>query len=546
MTEQYIYSRSEREFTNALGQRVPLGFGFMALSPGMDKALKQDVAAHCEDCPRIFQTDSQGVPLPLFRKACLSKRRVLLQKSTWIDKGSRGFHVAHGYVLDDKSAEVAGPTAWLAANFRLGDPNKAPDGIPPLESRLELTDRGIFHPKSLKETMVKQGLSLESFCQLLLACFDAVASRRQVLIAWDFGRPGERELQYSLLYWVYTCLPYDLWISLGFDSVYTDKSSPGLTHLAFVDRTSIQGEGQTLSIQLGNQVRPLGGNFLVQNGGIIHNDGKYKTEWYNQDIAYASWLRQIVNTIWNSPEENRDAVIGELKKIWQFLQDQMDAKPEEKRLNPEKYSGACEAKEQLQKLKEAARLAKVRAPKAKSPKAEPKNLETRLEPLGESKPNPSETYQSILQQSSLKDLLNALDSVYEKDMSTKMGFLGAFMAREADAKEKELKEVLSRCQADLPHDIYFELLARLFGDKLTEQEKDIWNKCGVKSGSEVAEQRRNKLYNEIAPKEYIAPENVTAVVGWWLDSFQDINDGELLAKMKEEFQTMVKRKVGLL
>ena len=196
MTEQYIYSRSEREFTNTLNQTIPLGFGFMAFSSGMDNTLKRDVKVHCEDCPRIFQTDGQSVPMRFFRKARLPKGQILLQESTWIEKGSRDFHVAHGYVLDEP-AMTAGPAKWLAAEFRLEDPNGIPGGIPPLESLSELPGQELSKLHPLRGAAL--GLGMESYCQLLLACFDAVASRRQVLIAWDFEQSEEWELRRSVL-----------------------------------------------------------------------------------------------------------------------------------------------------------------------------------------------------------------------------------------------------------------------------------------------------------------------------------------------------------
>lgn len=547
MTEQYIYSRSEREFTNILNQTIPLGFGFMALSSGMDNTLKRDVKVHCEDCPRLFQTDGQSVPMRFFRKARLPKGQILLQESTWIEKGGRDFHVAHGYVLDEP-AMTAGPAKWLAAEFRLEDPNRIPGGIPPLESLSELPGQELSKLHPLRDAAL--GLGMESYCQLLLACFDAVVSRRQVLIAWDFEQSGEWELRRSVLYWIYAFLPYDMWAGLGFDSVYTDKSSPGLTHLAFVDRTLIQDKGKTPGIQLGNQLLSLGGNFLVKNGEIIHNDGKYKTEWYGQSFRYAAWLKRLVDMVWNSPEERRADVLQTLEDAREKLQHEMRSVPEAKRLNAETCSKASEQVWKLLERKETAVPTKPNPPKVapgpaavklEPPKATPASQKVTPEPSAvkpepfkaapappkdkpaavparEHGPSPSEVYQDIFRRRmwppSPQDL-NALASMCGEVGSDAIGLLSAFMAREVDAsKWVQIMSVLGRYQG-LPGDVYSQLLLRLFWDGLTVKERAVWSECGVESGDEAAVRRRCKYYSAIALR-YKSAESFTEYVRGFL------------------------------
>ena len=530
MTEQYIYSRSEREFVNALGQTIPLGFGFMALSPGMDNSLKRDVAVHCEDCPRLSQTDSQGIPLPLFRKTLLPKGQVLFQKSAWIEKGSRDFHVAHGYVLDAEAVKNAGPAKWLGAAFRLEDPNTVPGGIPPLESRLELSER---KPQKFHDlTDAALGLNNEQFCQMLLACFDALASRRQVLIAWDFERPGEQDLRRSVLYWIYTFLPHDLRTRLGFDSVYTDKSSPGLVQLAFVDVASIRDSGLASSIQLGNQIIPLRGNFLIRDGEIIHNDSKYKTEWYLKDSTYANFLGNLVKIVWKCPEDKREAVIRTLGDTQQSLQRQMPSRLEEKQLDPEDYRKACEPIYQLRDLREAAGLDKPK-PTAGKHKAPPEKHE----------PSPKEVYRRIfqrrMQSPSAKDLQD-LAGIRGEMKSAAIGLLSAFMVREADAPEAGVSAVLRRYKEQLPPNVYAQLPRRMFFDELDAVDRDIWIKCGVKSGVDAAEQRRCKWYTEIVAA-YDAKEDLTSYFRKYLNGLPGIS-GEQRVSMEEEcFQGLLNR-----
>lgn len=529
MIEQYIYSRSEREFTNVLNQTIPLGFGFMALSSGMDNTLKQDVKVHCEDCPRLFHADGRSVPMRFFRKARLPKGQVLLQESTWIEKGARDFHVAHGYVLDGP-AMIAGPAKWLAAEFRLEDPNGIPGGIPPLESLSELPGQELPEFRPLRDAAL--GLGMESYCQLLLACFDALAARRQVLIAWDFEQPGEWELRRSVLYWIYTFLPYDLWSGLGFDGVYTDKSSPGLTHLAFVDRALLLDRGKTPGIQMGNQLLTLGGNFLVRDGEITHNDGKYKTEWYGRSFPYAAWLKRLVEMAWNSPKERRDDVLQTLEDAREKLQHGMRSVPEAKRLNAETYNRVCEQARMLLGRKETAvpakhDLSKVASKSAevkpepsmavtRSPKTAPEPVVVKpapqkvtsappkdrpaAVPAKEHRQSPSEVYQGIFKRRMwrTREDLTALASMH-REVADAVGLLSAFMAWDVDASNvSQLTDVLD-CYQRLTGDVvYPQLLPRLFWDGLTDRERAIWNSCGVKSGNKAAEQRRANFYSAIA------------------------------------------------
>lgn len=601
MTEQYIYSRSERGFVNSLNQTIPVGFGFMALSPGMDEALKQSAAVHCRDCPRLSQTDSQGVPLPLFRKALLPKGEVLLQKSAWIEKGSRDFHVAHGYVLDSGEIKAARPGAWLNPVFRLEDPNAAPDGIPPLESLAGLPEQKPFELRWLADAV--PGLDKERFCQTLLACFDAAASQQQVLIAWDFDQPGEQSLRRSALYWIYSFLPYEMRARLGFDSVYTDASSPMLVQLAFVDKASIRGEGQTPGIQLGSQTVPLGGSFLIWDGKIIHNDGRYQTEWYRQDSAYASWLGQLVNRVWDCPKEKREDAASKLEDVWASLQRLLPDGPEKGGLNPENYRRACEIN--LPDLEEEAVKPAPPAPAHTEPaikRVPDQEAVSRPAEAPASKGRAAESggeaekalwfgwYRMILSDYNVSMDLSAfvrrcldrfpgltegqrdlrenefvqwmLDGVLSRrripgnpaDIQLlasmyggrktffAMGFLGAFMAQEADAPGMTLCWVLNFYQGYLPLELYSQLLSRLFWDDLSNGERSFWKKCGVENSMEAARRRRFKWYLEIA-RVYNPMEDAASFAGRWVMALPGIV-GQNRTDMRDELLMIVRLTTG--
>ena len=498
MAEQYIYSRAEKEFTNALNQTVSGGFGFMAFSPGMNNALKDAAKTHCQDCPRLSQTDSQGASLPLLRKVRLPKGQTLLQESSWIEGEGRSFHVAHGYVLGDEEMKELGPGKWFDALFRLGNPNAEKNGIL-LESRFEFAEGETFRTKSLKAVMEAQGIDRKTFCQLLLACFDAIKSGRQVLIAWDFGRPDERELRCSVLYWVYTCLPYGLWSALGFDSVYTEMSIPGQIHLAFADRAMIQAAGKNTSIQTGSQSHPLGGNFVVLDGTIIHNDSKYPTDWYGQNNFYARWLEEVVNTLWTCSEEDQASVtqaLAEFHKSFQELLDTRDEHPD-----PNWYGAAC-----MKTVRSAPQALAETYKRVWTRVTEPELYEFRL------------AFMSLLTEEEQLEALVDLIRKHKKksapadETDIKMlcllsengqkepvvGFLGALLAQETDGCG-EVTAVMKRYQEMLPQQLYSMLPERVLFNRADEEDAQYWAECGVDCGDRASERRRDIWFKENVP-----------------------------------------------
>ena len=535
MAEQYIYSRAEREFTNALNQTVPVGFGFMSLSPGMKNSLKNAVRNHCQDCPQPVQTDSQGVPLQLLRKVCLPKGQTLLQKSAWIVEESRNFPVSHGYVLEDGEMKEFGPAKWFDALFLLGNPNAEAEAVS-LASRFELTNREAFHAKSLKETMDILELRQSCFCQILLACFDALASRRQVLIAWDFKRSGEKELRRSFLYWLYTCLPYDLWSGLGFDSIYTKMSPPGQIHLSFVDKLQIQNGIQAPCIQVGDQPRSLGGNFLVQDGTIYHNDSKRSTDWFGKNGVYARWLNQIVNTLWECPAEKLPSVIQALAEFHQNFQKLLDTR--EEKLNPQWYDAVC-----IRSLSSAPQALSGTCERVKDSITESERYDFRLAFMSSfTKEEQEEILRDILERrekssapAGEKDI-KMLCEMFEYGQNTPaMGLISAFMAQETDTPGTRLTAVMNRYQEMMPPKLYPMLLERIFFSELNKNDVLIWSNCGVDSSGRAAKQRRDTWLAENIPANEPVWE-LPASISRALAELKGLNDQQQAEFWQEDFQ----------
>lgn len=496
MAEQYIYSRSDKGFVNARGQEVALGFGFVAFSPGMGKALKDAVNVHSKDCPQLEDTR-----LPLLRKACLPKGQTLLQKSTWVRDGDRGFHVAHGYILEPQEARAAGPAGWLAVPFRLENPNLTEGGIL-LDSLPGLTAEGPFQARALGETMECLGLDRQSFCQLLLACFDAVAAHTQLLIAYDFQAFQGRDLRASILYWIYTLLPRELWPSLSFDSVYTEISTPGQVQLAFVERGQLQTEEKYPGIQLGTQPVALGSRFLVLDGRIIHNENKSKPVWYGREGIYARWLEQAADALWTCPEETARGIVRGVDEFYEKFRQQLDAaRPEEESL-PKWYDAVCE----------------------RSLDFGPPSLETVCAGVRESVPENQHIGSRLL----LGDLLETaerreiLEYILREKHRAPMGekeaeilrrlvgpdealkqdvgaLLGAFMAEETDKLGSSAVQVIERYSELMPGEVSSIGRQRLLSGAPDERELEFWTRCGVDGGEEAAEGRRKAWYAEMLP-----------------------------------------------
>lgn len=533
MAEQYIYSRAEKGFVNALGQTVATGHGFMGLSSGMNNALTDDAKKSCENCPKLPQTDSQGVPLPLFRKTLLPKGQILLQKSAWIVK-DRDFHVAHGYVLEDGEMRKYGPDKWFDILFRLEDPNAEPLKSP-LGTELEFTDKEPFHAKPLKEAMEVLGLGQPGFCQMLLACLDAVSSTRQVLVAWDFEQPEEQALRRSVLYWIYTFLPYDLWIRLGFDSIYTSESSFETVQLAFVDKRSISGEGQASSIQLENKTVQLEGSFLIRDGEAIHNDRKYQTEWYGKAGVYARWLEQAVNTLWECPAEELPSAIQALSEFRQNFQKLLDIRGED-RLNPQWYGDVC-----VRALSGAPQALAGSCERVRESITEDEKYDSWLAFMDSSTEEECrEIFEDFLQAHKKsgapvgeKDIA-ILRGLFKKGLEAQAaGLVSVFAAREADAPGADITAALSRCQE--PPELYSMMLKRFFFSDAYKEDAVPWADFGVDSSVEAAKRRRDAWFAEKIPENKPVRE-LPDSIGRALEELKGLEEPQLAQFWQEPFR----------
>lgn len=505
MVQQYIYSRSDAQFVNARSQKVEMGHGFVAYSPGMTPSLKKDAEKYCSSPPKIYLMDSQGGRIPLFRKIRLSKNGSLLLQSSIpiIKKGVREFHVAHGYIIDPVNNDATDPMKWVELPFRLGNPNDEPDGILLDEQEnLHFVKGHNIYP--LYYAMKPLGLHKEQFTQLLLACFDALANRRQVLLAFDFHMEKALEKQKDILCWIFSLLPYTLRLNIGVDSVYNKRSTPGDIQFAFVDKDSVN-EGHPPTIRQENQTIALNGNFLVMDGKIFHAD-RFPCAWYGRKSLYIDWLAAVVDSLWEKPAAEAVTLISELRIAFKNFHWLLCRDGEEDTLDTKTYDAVCSYIFGLPTLQEVMpQLFSISQRLLANITQDEKHT---LQVLflsrmpGEGQPGViRELVQDMIRHHTVPasqkdlDLLSTL-LAYRKEAPEAAYALNAYLAADVDQPNAKAQEVLQRYMSLFPTEIGRKMTACLFFGELDGEEDRIWKACGVRSGGEDRGRRRGKWYQE--------------------------------------------------
>lgn len=479
MAQQYIYSRTDQ------------GYGFTAASPGMTQELQDDAGPHC--VPGLKRPESgQVAALSQFRKLRLARSgKVLLQGSAWIGEEDEPSCVSHGYVLDSDELAAAPVENWLALPFHLDSPGQDAQ----LED-LERLETRAFQRRSLSRIM-ELGLDLdkESFCQMLLACFDALEAHRQVLIALDLSSPAARKVRGQVLFWVYSCLPLALRQDLGFASVFTGDCAPRQIQLAFVDKADVRS-GVQLAVETDGQTIPVGGGFLVMDGQILHN-GKYPCAWYGQDNLFARWLREVVDILWEPGYEALwDDALEDLRDAYAGFARQLGRVPPEKRLDPDLYSAAC-----WSALEGAQRSLAMVADHLRASLSEQERrtfgvtVLTRLG-SGESGEAQDRVLDEMIQRRRTpagKEELDVLASLLtggQRVRGKALALLGAFLALDADYPEAIITRVMRRYEKLLPPEGWAQLPRRLLFGQLEQEERGVWERCGAAFDESALERRR--------------------------------------------------------
>lgn len=485
MVEQYIYSRSNSGFVNSRNETVKLGFGFMAVSPGLDSKTKQYLDVHCAKYTNEAVVDDKGQLVQILRKASLPNDQIVLQNNVSINvAGQRGFHVAHGFVLPVSGSEIAAPERWFSLPYYTTDPNFVEGGIL-LDSLDSLT--GTFKPEPLAAVLSAYGLSLETFGQIVLACFETLDGRRQVMIPFDFTQPGARARQEQLLYWIYSFLPFQLRRQVGFDSVYSPGSGPRTVQIVFVSKAMLQSNGSQLSVKIGRETIALGANYVLNNGAV-YNGGK---PWKAPDGVFARWLNAAVNAACRS-----NLVTRSVNQIYDEFDKQLTAAGLQATREMQLYDALCWnalANGKGETLGDTHISVTVSPEEADNCRivilARMQNSDAILSTLVDmlkqhhapSKPN------------EIKMLVTALPGNAAKQIEYA---LGAFMASDLDlAAPQQQEETLSVYKALLPKDCYTLLFSWAFLTGAPKEAGRLWQTVGADASRLAAEKRRHIWYS---------------------------------------------------
>lgn len=483
MVEQYIYSRSNSGFVNRRNETISLGFGFMAASPGLDNRTKHDLNIHCSKYNNEAVTDDKGQLVQMLRKASLPNDQIVFQNNVSIkEPGQRGFHVAHGFVLPAYSSEIAAPERWFALPYFTTDPNLVEGGIL-LDSLNSLA--GKFKPEPLAEVLNAYDLSPETFSQIVLACFETLDGRRQVMIPFDFTLPEARERQEQLLYWIYLFLPFQLRRQIGFDSVYSLGSGPRTVQIVFVSKAILQLSGNQISAKIGRETIALGANYVI-NGEAVFHGGKL---WKAPDSVFARWIKAAIHAACESSQ-----VPMSVNKIYDKFDKQLTGAGLQTALEPQMYDALCW--NALENGKGAV-LGDVRISVTISPEEADNCRMAILSRMGNSDAIVSTLSEMLKQhhaptkQSEIRMLVTALDRNAAKGIEWT---LGAFMVSDLDSSPQWQEKILNQYKTQIPKDCYNLLLGWALLKGAPKDASKLWKTVGADTSAQAAEMRRNIWY----------------------------------------------------
>lgn len=497
MVEQYIYSRAQKQSSDGAGRHVSLGYGFMGLSDHMTDILKRDAQVHCGENLGRDLRDERGNPTPIWRKVRLKESgKTLLQYCTPLysgadaEKSHRMFHVSHGYIVDGEDAVK--PLQWFRLKYYTSDPNRAGGPIPLDEADLirDLPDqyRTGFTLKSLELVMSILHLNTESFLQMVLACFDAVAEKRRVLIAYDPSAPEAEELKKQILSWLYLCLPFDLRRVAGAESEYTVHTSAQFVQVVFVPRNRVQIAHNTVTFQLESPVS-LDADYLVMDGTIRHN-ASYGGKWFGKDTLLSRWLRRVVDALLRSGCNG--AVLTALGEVYQEFDRQMQELHKADASDLPLYNTLCWmqlAQSENPVMQQINRGVVVSEEEEMSCQMTLMREFAGGRDVGRLLDRVVRRHTVPAGEADLKLLVQALGT---DQRERALHILGAFLVAEADAPGADLGVVLHRYQALAQDDTtVFSQLMDLFalGDPVYEED---WRQAGVNPGPAAAASRRKR------------------------------------------------------
>ena len=345
MIEQYIYSRSKKKFINGRGEQINLGFGFMAVTPGLKEKDKEDLLLFCGQYRNKDVKDASGQLVPMGCKSTLrSGGAAVLQHNCYMTIEQRGTHVAHGFLIPWDSPALVQPRGWFGADFWRTDPNlESPgDGETGKGILLDGVEQLPGQPLQLwplAQVMEQLQINEQGFSAVLRACFDAVCGQQQVQIAFDFGMPQAEQLQKQVLCWIYQCLPFSLRRKMGFDAVCTDATAVRQYQLTLVPKDTIQIVGQKAYIRR-SSLTAVGNHFMFAQGQLFHVAASNKMEWTGGDSLFARWMDSMVHQLWQT-QGDVQPLLDKLDQVYALFDRLMAEVPPESACDRDLFDAIC-------------------------------------------------------------------------------------------------------------------------------------------------------------------------------------------------------------
>ncbi len=260
MIEQYLCANSDLAGIGENGLPLNAGFGCVAKTQNLSDGdvSRLDVFARLFPNKRV---SSEGCIITKFTVGKSGNFAVGMLRH------AANGHLSHQFVFtgDSRAELVSSPEEFFRLPFiSFYDTNKNYDLSS--ASTLKLTN-AFSDILSFKDVISAFQLNETMFCKIIKAAFDCRKNNRKIIFVSDKTFQTEPKLIASLLYYIFKFLPYQLRMSLGFDTAYSQITAQNQINISFAlpSEVSVSGDGVCV---VGK--RECKNDYIVYKGRILH------------------------------------------------------------------------------------------------------------------------------------------------------------------------------------------------------------------------------------------------------------------------------------
>ena len=306
MIEQGIHGRTDEAIRRPNGEVIPIGHGYLAVSPGFG-AVKGPLGSMVREFPARLGDALGRWPRVLSKYALAlpgGAALQVLQQQTYVASGTeRGYNLVHQYAAVGEDCEpdfVRYPLAWMMAamvdrpySWRDMTLQSSP-GIPAVMN---------FPMPPLSQLLPAFGMDLAALENLLCAMFDAVQSPQvYCVVLFDDGREDYEILVRQLLVYIYTLLPYSMRRACGFESWLTGSMDSAFANLYFASYRYWQqyNDKNYIYVDMQNSL-DVTECFLFYGGQLLHRPSKDILQERSADPAspYRRFIHPWLERLWD-------------------------------------------------------------------------------------------------------------------------------------------------------------------------------------------------------------------------------------------------------